>query len=600
VPRLDFNDGDERPRRQPISARPAWPSFIRVENAEIARTFAELADLMELTGGNPFKVRAYRQAAQVIDTLPGPASELWRRGELTAIPSIGERIAERIGRLLETGTLADRDELAARVPPGVVELLSVEGVGPKTVAAAWRTLGVTGVDALERACCDGRLAELPRMGERRARAILQAIQRYRARRSSRLPLHRAVLYADSICAKLRAVPGVRRAEAAGSVRRRKESVGDLDILVAAVDPEPAMRAFSGLAEVAAVTARGPTKATVRLRVGLQVDLRVLPPEAFGAALHYFTGSKQHNIAIRTRAVRRGIKLSEYGVFDRGGRRLSGEREEDVFAAVGLPWIPPELREGAGEIEAAESGALPRLVEEADVLGDLHVHSKASSDGRATLEELAEEAARLGRRYLAITDHSRSRPLGLGEEGLAEQREQISALNRRQAAPRLLAGVEVDILPDGSLDLPAAALAGLDWVVASVHADFAQPAGRMTDRVVRALRSGVVDVLGHPSGRRIGHRDPCQLDMEAVLAVAREMGVALEVNAMPERLDLDDRTCRLAKEAGVRVAISTDAHVAAHLGNIRNGVWVARRGWLGPEDVINTRPLEELWRARRRH
>jgi len=573
-----------------------------VENAEVAKTLSELADLLELTGGNPYKVRAYRQAAQVIDTLPGPVSELWRRGDLTGVPAIGERIASRVGQLLERGTLPERDELASRVPAGVVELLSVEGVGPKTVAAVWKTLGIADLDALEHAARSGRLAELPRVGERRAQGILEAIQRHRARRTTRVLLHSAISYADSICAKLRKVPAVRRAEPAGSVRRRKETAGDVDILVAATEPAPAIRAFCDLAEVAAVLARGPTKATVRLRIGLQVDLRVLPPESFGAALHHFTGSKAHDIAIRTRAVQRGLELSEYGVFDREGRRLGGEREEDVFAAVGLPWIPPELREGAGEIEAAEAGKLPQLVEEVDVLGDLHVHSRprAPPPPRASLEELADEAARLGRRYVAITDHSRSRPLGLDEKAVAEQRERIGALNRERRWPRLLAGVEVDILPDGSLDLPAETLAGLDWVVASVHADFAQPRGRMTDRVIRALRSGVVDVLGHPTGRRIGHRDPYGLDLEAVLEVAREQGVALEVNAMPERLDLDDRACRLAKEAGVRVAISTDAHVAAHLANIRNGVWVARRGWLAPEDVVNTRPLEELWRVRQRH
>lgn len=571
-----------------------------MENAEVARTLSELADLLELTGGNPYKVRAYRQAAQVVDTLPGPVSELWRRDALTDIASIGEGIAARIGQLLERGTLADRDALATRVPAGVVELLSVEGVGPKTIAAAWTKLGVTDLDALEEACRSGRLAQLPRVGARRAQGILDAIQRYRARRTTRVPLHRAVAYAESICAKLARVPGVHRAEAAGSVRRRKETVGDLDLLVAATAPEPPMRALRDLADVATVVASGPTKTTVRLRFGLHVDLRVLPPESFGAALHYFTGSKAHNIAVRTRAVRRGVKLSEYGVFDREGRRLGGAREEDVFAAVGLPWIPPELREGAGELEAADAGTLPRLVEEGDVLGDLHVHSDASADARASLEELLEEGARLGRRYLAISDHSRSRPLGLDEHGLAEQRARIAALGGGAGAPRLLAGVEVDILPDGSLDLPARALAGLDWVVASVHADFGQPRDRMTDRIVRALRSGVVDVLGHPTGRRIGRRDPYEVDLHAVLEVAREVGVALEVNAMPERLDLDDRACRLAKEAGVRVAISTDAHVPSHLANLRNGVWVARRGWLAAEDVVNTRPLEDLWLARRRH
>jgi DNA polymerase (family 10) len=569
-----------------------------MENAEVARTFSELADLMELTGGNPYKVRAYRQAAQVIDTLPGPVSELWRTGGLTSIASIGERIAARIGELLERGTLRDRDELAARVPTGVVELLSIEGVGPKTVAAAWKTLQVTDLAGLEQACRSGQLARLPRLGDRRAQAILDAIDRHRAR-GARMPLHRAVFYAESICAKLRKVPGVRRVEAAGSVRRRKETVGDLDILASSEQPEPVMRAFCDMADVGTVLAHGPTRSTVRLRVGLQVDLRVLPPESFGAAMHYFTGSKAHNIAVRTRAVHRGIKLSEYGVFDREGRRLSGEREEDVFASVGLPWIPPELREGAGEIEAAESGALPRLLEERDILGDLHVHSRASTDARATLDELAEEGAHLGRRYLAVTDHSRSRPLGLDEKGLVDQRDRIAAMNTGRTEPLLLAGIEVDILPDGSLDLPTGALAGLDWVVASVHADFAQPAGRMTDRIVRALRSGVVDALGHPSSRLIGRRDPCEIDLPAVLEAARAEGIFLEVNAMPERLDLTDRACRMAKEAGVRVAISTDAHNVQHLGNMRYGVWVARRGWLEPGDVVNTRPLAELRRMRRK-
>jgi DNA polymerase (family 10) len=335
---------------------------------------------------------------------------------------------------------------------------------------------------------------------------------------------------------------------------------------------------------------------VRLRCGIASDLRVLPPESFGAALHYFTGSKAHNIALRTRAVKMGIKLSEYGVFDRSERRLGGETEEEVFRSVGLPFVPPELREGAGEIEAAEQGRLPRLVEEGDLQGDLHVHSSASSDARSGLEELADAARALGRRYLGITDHSRARPRGLDVRRLAESAAQVRRLDARLGGrPHLLAGVEVDILPSGALDLPEAALARLDLVVAAVHSRLHDPPERATERVVRALRSGAVQVLAHPTGRQIGSREGSALDLSRVLQVAREEGVALEVNAMPERLDLTDVGCRMAREAGVPVAISSDAHQAAHLANLRYGVWVARRGWLEAKDVWNALPLAELRR-----
>ena len=346
---------------------------------------------------------------------------------------------------------------------------------------------------------------------------------------------------------------------------------------------------------------GPTKSTARLRSGLQVDLRVVRPESYGAALHYFTGSKAHNIAVRTRAVRMGLKLSEYGVFDRHGRRKGGASEEEVFSAVGLPFIPPELREGAGEIEAAEAGRLPKLVEEKDLLGDLHVHTRASSDARSTLEEMAAQARALGRHYLAITDHSRSRPLGLDASRLARHAAAVRALDRRlRGRPHLLAGLEVDILADGSLDLPAAALEGLDWVVASIHAHFTDGAAKMTERMVRALGSGVVHALGHPSGRQIGARDAYDFDLERVLEAARQAGAALEVNAMPDRLDLTDKGCRLAKQAGVPVSIGTDAHNASQLGNLRYGLWVARRGWLEAGDVLNTLSAAELRRRCRRH
>lgn len=570
-----------------------------MENAQVARVLSEIADVMELVGGNPFKVRAYRQAAQVIDVLPGPVSELWRRGVLDELPGIGAHIAAHIGELLEHGTCVEHQRLVAQVPPGLLDLLAIEGVGPKTVAAVWHTIGVTSVEALERACRDGTIRKVARMGDARTAAMLEAIARYRARQG-RTPLHRALPYAESILKRLRRVPGVARAEAAGSLRRRRETIGDLDLLVGARDPAPVIRAFSGMRDVAAVIAEGPTKCSVRLDVGLQVDLRVVPEDAFGAALHYFTGSKSHNIAIRSRAVRMGIKLSEYGVFDRHGKRLAGADEQDVFRAVGLPFIPPELREGAGELEAAEAGTLPVLVEEDDVVGDLHVHTKASSDAKQTLAEVAEAARRLGRAYVAITDHSRSRPLGLDEARLRAQRAEVRALDAKlRGRPHLLAGVEVDILPDGSLDLDLEALAELDVVVASVHSHFDQPRREMTARLVRAIESGVVHVIGHPSGRVIGSRDACDLDLDAILAAARRYGVALEINAMPERLDLTDKAARCAKEAGVPVVISSDAHLASHLENLRYGVWVARRAWLEKGDVLDTRSCAELkrWLAR---
>jgi DNA polymerase (family 10) len=566
-----------------------------VENADIARVLSELADLLELTGENPFKVRAYRRAAQVVDVHPVSLKALRREGQLTELPGIGAGIAGKIGELLDTGDCREHRRLTALVPHGVLEMLRLDGVGPKTAAAAWKLLGIEDLGALEEACHDGRILELPHLGPARARSLLAAIERHRAR-GDRMPLHRALEYAEAMLARLRVVPGVIRAEAAGSLRRRKETVGDIDLLLSSLDSAAAVRAFTGLPEVAEVLEEGSTLAAVRLHGGIRADLRVLPPESFGSALHYFTGSKAHNVALRARAVRMGLKLSEYGIFDRHEKRLGGATEEEVFRALGLPFIPPELREAAGEIEAAERGRLPRLVEEEDVIGYLHVHSTASADARSDLHELADAARALGRRYLAITDHSRARPRGLDADRLAEVAAAVRALDARLGGrPHLLAGIEVDILPSGALDLPEEALAGLDLVVAAIHSHFHDPEDRTTERVARALRSGAVHVLGHPSGRLIGGREPAALDLRRLLEVAREEDVALEVNAMPERLDLTDVGCRMAKQAGVPVVISSDAHHAAQLANLRYGVWVARRGWLEAKDVLNTLPLPELKR-----
>jgi len=566
-----------------------------VDNAEVASALAEVADLLELSGENPFKARAYRRVAEVVDRLGEPLEEHERSGRLRELPGIGERIAKTIGELLHTGTCAERDRLLRMVPAGLPELLRLEGVGPQTAATVWRELRIADVESLEKAARDGRLALLPRLGAQRAKAILQAVER-RRKRAGRMPVATAYVHAQSLLARLRRVPGVVLAEACGSLRRRCETVGDLDLLVAARDAAPVVRAFVSMPGVTAVRAEGPTRCAVRLRDGLSADLRVVAPESAGAALHYFTGSRSHNIAVRLRALRRGFKLNEYGVFDREGRRVSGAEETDVFEAAGLSWSDPELREDAGEVEAARSGTLPRLVRDEDLQGDLHVHSDASSDGRSTLEEIVREAARLGRRYVAITDHSRSRPLGLDAEALARHAKTVRAFDT-QGGPRLLAGVEVDIRSDGTLDLPAPLLASLDWVVASIHTRLQDPRGALTLRVIRAIRSGVVDVIGHPTGRRIGYRDASDLDLERVLEEAARAGVALEVNAQPDRMDLNDRSCRLAAQAGVMLVVSSDAHVAAHLSNLRCGVWSARRGWLEARHVLNTRDADELLERR---
>lgn len=590
-----MGSADRSPPRDTAPPATAGLRWDRLENVEIARVLSELADVLELTGANPFQVRAYRRAAQVVDLHPGPVAELFREGRLSELPGVGAHIAAKIGELVETGACREHARLTAEVPPGVLEMLQLEGVGPKTVEALWKGLGITDLAALEEACRSGRVREAAHVGAVRAQAILGAIERHRAR-AGRMLLHRALACAEALLAPLRRVPGVHRAEAAGSLRRRRETVGDLDLLVAADDAAAVVAAFTGLPGVQEVLSRGPTKAAVRLRAGVQADLRVLGPASFGAALHYFTGSKAHNVALRARARRMGLKISEYGIFDRAGRLVGGASEDEVFRAVGLPFIPPELREGAGEIEAAAAGRLPRLVEEEDVLGDLHVHSRASSDGRATLDELARAARALGRRYLAITDHSRSRPLGLDAARARENAAAVRALDARlRGRPAFLTGIEVDVLAGGALDLPADVLAELDCVVAGVHTRLGGAAEANTERVVRALRSGVVHVLAHPSGRELGTRDGYALDLPRVLQAARAEGVALEVNAMPERLDLTDVGCRAAKAAGVPVVISSDAHDASHLANLRYGVWVARRGWLEAKDVLNTLPLDELRR-----
>jgi DNA polymerase (family 10) len=573
-----------------------------MKNFEVARLFDLMADVLELQGANPFRIRAYRRAAQNVESLTEDVAALAREGRLDGVPGIGKDLAGKIVEYLETGKVREIEAAKRHVPAGVVALLDVPGIGPKTAKLLYEREGVRSVARLEALARAGRLRGLPGIQAKTEENILRGIALVRGG-TERTPLGKALALAEELAAALRRAPEVRRVEVAGSVRRRKETIGDLDLLVISAHPERAIDAFVHLPQAAEVLEAGDTKAAVRHHEGIQVDLRVVPPECFGAALAYFTGSKQHNIRVRELGVKRGLRISEYGVFrQKSGRRIAGATEEEVYAAVGLPWIPPELREDAGEIEAAAAGRLPDLVTLADVRGDLHCHTKAS-DGAHTIDAVVEAALARGYEYVAITDHSASarvaRGLPAGEMRRHVQR--IRAAARRHAGIRVLAGVECDILPDGTLDYPDRLLAELDWVVAAVHGAFRQPRAEMTRRLCRALADPHVDVLAHPTGRLFGARAPVEMDLERVLHAAARHGKAVEINAQPSRLDLNDRHARRAHELGVRVAIGTDMHVLDQLACMSLGVAVARRAWLGRSEVVNAWPVRQLeaWRRRAR-
>jgi DNA polymerase (family 10) len=574
-----------------------------VENAEVARLFREVADLLELQGANAFRVRAYQSAARTVEELPESVEDLVRGNgkRLTALPGIGEDLAGKIGEIVRTGTLESLRQLRRKVPPGLAELMQVRGLGPKRARALYDRLGIHTVAQLERGCRSGKVRRLPRFGARTEANILRELQaRHPGNQRMLRPV--ATQYAEALLRYLTSLEGVGRAEIAGSYRRRQETVGDLDILVTCRRGIPVVRRFLDYPEVEQVLERGTTRASVRLRCGLQVDLRILPEWSYGAGLYYFTGSKAHNIAIRRLGQQRGLRINEYGVY-RVGRRIGGREEADVPKAVCLPLIPPELRENRGEIEAARRGALPALVELGQIRGDLQSHT-TDSDGRDTLAGMAAAAERIGYEYLAVTDHSPAVRVagGLDGAGFRRQMRRIDRLNARLRKLTVLKGAEVDIRADGSLDLDDATMAALDLVVVSIHSGFDQPEREQTRRVLRALEHPCVDVLGHPSGRLIGHRGPIRLAWDRVYAAAAERGVLLEVNAQPDRLDLDDLQVRAALEHGVTLAISTDSHAVAELRFMRWGVDQARRGWATAERVANTLPLarllERLHRARR--
>ncbi len=577
-----------------------------MENSEIAKVFEEISGLLELTGGDKFRIRSYRNAAVVVEGLPESLHALYEKGteHLLGIPGIGESLRSKIIELLTTGRCAYHDELLKEMPAGMLDILKVSGVGPKRAALIHKELGVSSVEELEKAAEGGKLRELTGMGETSEEKILKAVRDLKAR-SGKFKISLAMKYAALFTDYIGKVPGVTDVVPAGSLRRWKEEIGDIDILATCKDASKVMERFVAHPEVKEVLAMGDTKSTVVLKAGLQVDLRVLEKKSFGAALQYFTGSKAHNVALRDRAKRMGLKISEYGVFKEDGEKwVAGKKEEDVYRAVGLEWIAPELRENRGEIEAAEEGRLPETLCVEDIRGDLHSHT-SESDGGFTLEEMVEAAVNRGYEYLAVTDHSKAVGIahGLDEKRALAQIKAIDALNERLKKAKkkftVLKGTEVDIRADGTLDHPEGLLKRLDCVVASVHSSFGMPVDEMTRRVLKAIRSGRINIIGHPTGRLIGEREPIELDMEAVMDEAKKYGVALELNSYPDRLDLNDIHLRLAKKIGVLVAISTDAHSTAHFDNITYGIHTARRGWLEKKDVLNTRPLKELLKILKR-
>jgi DNA polymerase (family 10) len=576
-----------------------------VDNVAVARALEDLADLQELSGIAVFKVRAFRSAARAIEGTTENISDLVREGKLKDVRGVGEGVARRIQELAETGKIAEAEELRAKLPPGLLDLMNVPGLGLKTAQQVWKERNITSIEQLDAAAKAGQLRDLPRFGQKREEKLIVAIEAYRKRAAApkRRPMAEAMLAAEALCERMRAVRGVIACDFAGSLRRRAETIGDLDVLVAAKreDASSVMEAFAETPQVVEVLGRGETKTSVVLDSGMQADLRVVPPEAWGAALQYFTGSKDHNVAMRTLAVKKKLKVSEYGVFDASGAKIAGADEASVYEAIGLRWMAPELRENRGEIEAAAEGRLPRLVELKDIRGDLHMHT-TETDGKSSLEQMVEAAVATGHSYVAITEHSETLTFvrGMSRERLRAQRAQIRALEEKMAGSiRLFAGMEADILVDGALDLEDA-LGELDWVVGSVHQHLRMTKEEMTKRVVRAIESGKMDCLGHPTGRQLGYRDPSAIDMEAVLAAMKRTGVAIELNSSPSRLDIDEHTARMARDAGVPIVLNSDAHGVRELSYLRYGIGIARRAWLTPEHVLNTRSAAELqdWRASR--
>jgi DNA polymerase (family X) len=584
-----------------------------MENREFARVLAETADLMEIAGEDSFRIRSYRNAASAIEGFPERVDDILTNPErkVTEIPGVGKGIASVLGELSQRGSFEKRDSLLAQFPPTLLELFKIQGLGPKGIALVYQHHKVATIDELERICNEQKLRELPRMGAKLEEKVLKSIAQYR-QRTGRFLLNFGQKVAGELIPYLSETGGIEKIEAAGSLRRGKDTIGDLDLLVTGRGAAEALERFVQHPKAHTVLGKGPNKASIQYGLdGLQVDLRALPHESYGAAMQYFTGSKEHNILVRSRALKMGLTLNEYGLFRlENERRVGGETEEEIYAALGLAWIPPELRENCGEIEAAavdqtgaggdqtKTGRLPKLIELSDIRGDLHMHT-TETDGRATLQEMAEAAHALGYEYIAITDHSKALAManGLDEKRAVAFAKQVRDLNRDGLPLRIFSGLECDIRRDGDMDLAEDALAELDIVIGSVHSHMNLEGSEMTDRLMRALESPSLRVMGHPTGRILLNRDPFPFDFERVASQAARRNVYLEINGSPERMDLGGAMVRTAKSLGAKFAISTDAHQTKHLGiNMPFGVLMARRGWLEAGDVLNTLPLAGFEKA----
>uniref|UniRef100_C6DY60 DNA polymerase beta n=1 Tax=Geobacter sp. (strain M21) TaxID=443144 RepID=C6DY60_GEOSM len=564
-----------------------------MKNGEIARIFSEIADILEIKEGNVFKIRAYRRAALNLDGFSRDLAQLTHK-ELLEIPGVGADLAARIEEYLQTGTMAAYEELKQEVPAGVFALLAIPDLGPKTAKAIYDALQIASIEELEKAALEHRLIGIKGIKQKTEENILKGIAAVKRGRE-RQPLGRMLPAALELVQVLKERAPLERVEVAGSIRRRRDSIKDIDIVATSPDPAAVMAAFVDLPQVHDVIMRGPTRASVTIREGVQVDLRVVDPISYGAALAYLTGSQAHNVRLREMAQKRGLKINEYGIFrEEDNQRLGGVDEEDIYRLLDLAFVPPVLREDRGEIEAALLGKLPRLVTQADIRGDLHVHSRWS-DGAHAVSELVEAARERGLSYLAVTDHSQGLGVarGLSVERLREQAVEIKELNRELKGFRVLHGTEMDILGDGTLDFPDEVLKDLDIVVASIHSGFNNSKEVMTSRIVAAMRNPYVSIIGHPTGRILGEREGYQVDMDEVLRVAKETGTALEINAYPMRLDLEDKHVRRAKELGVMIAVNTDTHAKLQFDFLPYGISVAQRGWLEPADVLNTLEPDQL-------
>lgn len=566
-----------------------------MKNREIAEIFETIADLLEIKGEAVYRVVAYRRAGEVLRSLGRDVNIAWEEGSLETIPGVGKAIAAKIDELLRTDHLEFYEKLTAEIPPGMVDVLKVGGVGPKTAARFWKELGITAIDELEQAAKKGKLRQLSGIGERSEARILENIIALKRRHTGQVLLGKAWTTAKKLLSRLREIEGVQRAEAAGSLRRMRETVGDLDLLVGAVDIPPVIQAFTAFPEVDRVLGEGETKASVELIDGFRVQLWAHQPERFGSALQYATGSQGHNVRLREAAKKMGLSLSEHGYQDQKGGMIFCSEEEKVYAVLGLPWIPPALREDRGEFKAAKDGGLPNLVKLEDLRGELHTHSDWS-DGKSSILEMAEAAIELGMEYLVISDHSRSLGIagGLSIEGLRAQRVEIKRVQKKIGRKlTLLQGSEVEILADGELDYPDDVLKELDIVIASLHMSLRQPREQVTERLLRTIKNPHVDIIAHLTGRLIGKRDPAELDIETILRAAAEHDVVLEINSNPERLDLKDTHARRALDLGCRLAINTDAHHPDHFDFRRFGVGTAQRAWAEASSIVNTWPLDRL-------